>query len=77
MEMTSVTVGIASVIAIVVSIYSGVHIAIALGLISFVGVSILRNTDIAFSLLSLTSCSGRCAAAWGSRRWSPTRSSPR
>jgi tripartite ATP-independent transporter DctM subunit len=53
MEMTSVAVGIASVIAIVVSIYSGVHIAIALGLISFVGVSILRNPDIAFSLLSL------------------------
>ena len=53
MEMTSVTVGIASVVAIVIAIYSGVHIAIALGLISFVGVVILKNADISFSLLSL------------------------
>jgi len=53
MEMTSVTVGIASVVMIVIAIYSGVHIAIALGLISFVGVVILKNADISFSLLSL------------------------
>jgi C4-dicarboxylate transporter, DctM subunit len=53
MEMTSVTVGIASVIAIVIAIYSGVHIAIALGMISFVGVILLKNAEISFSLLSL------------------------
>jgi tripartite ATP-independent transporter DctM subunit len=53
MEMTSVTVGIASVVAIVIAIYSGVHIAIALGMISFVGVILLKNTEISFSLLSL------------------------
>jgi C4-dicarboxylate transporter DctM subunit len=53
MEMTSITVGIASVIAIVIAIYSGVHIAIALGLISFVGVVLLKDSEISFSLLSL------------------------
>lgn len=53
MEMSSVTVGIASVVAIVIAIYSGVHIAIALGMISFVGVVILKDADISFSLLSL------------------------
>ena len=53
MEMTSVTVGIASVVAIVIAIYSGVHIAIALGIISFVGVVILKDAEISFSLLSL------------------------
>jgi len=53
MEMTSVTVGIASVVAIVIAIYSGVHIAIALGMISFVGVVVLKGADISFSLLSL------------------------
>jgi len=53
MEMTSVTVGIASVVVIVIAIYSGVHIAIALGMISFVGVVILKDVEISFSLLSL------------------------
>ena len=53
MEMTSVTVGIASVVAIVIAIYSGVHIAIALGMISFVGVVILKGAGISFSLLAL------------------------
>ncbi len=53
MEMTSVTVGIASVIAIVIAIYSGVHIAIALGMISFIGVVLLKDAEISFSLLSL------------------------
>jgi C4-dicarboxylate transporter, DctM subunit len=53
MEITSITVGIASVIAIVIAIYAGVHIAIALGLISFVGVVLLKDSEISFSLLSL------------------------
>src|SRR3990167_4930243 len=54
MEMSSVTVGIASVVAIVVFIYMGVHIAVALGMISFVGVLFLKgNLDIALNLLGL------------------------
>jgi len=54
MDSLSVTVGIASVIAIVFFIYSGAHIAIALGIISFVGVYLLKgNVDVAFNLLSL------------------------
>jgi tripartite ATP-independent transporter DctM subunit len=54
MEATSVAVGIASVAAIVVCIYAGVHIAIALGLISFIGVLLLKgNLDVALNLLSL------------------------
>ncbi|OGA11251.1 MAG: C4-dicarboxylate ABC transporter permease [Betaproteobacteria bacterium RIFCSPHIGHO2_12_FULL_69_13] len=52
--MTSVVVGIASVAAIVVSIYAGVHIAVALGLISFIGVVLLKSDlDVAVNLLSL------------------------
>jgi tripartite ATP-independent transporter DctM subunit len=54
LEIGSVAVGIASVVAIVVSIYAGVHIAVALGLISFVGVVFLRgNLDVAVDLLAL------------------------
>ena len=54
MELSSVAVGIASVAAIVVSIYAGAHIAIALGLISFAGVVLLRgNTEVAVNLLAL------------------------
>jgi tripartite ATP-independent transporter DctM subunit len=54
MDLSSVAVGIASVVAIVVFIYAGAHIAIALGMISFVGVVVLRgNLDVALNLLSL------------------------
>ena len=54
MDFDSVHVGVASVIAIVVFIYAGVHIAVALGTISFVGVILLKgNPDLAFSLLGL------------------------
>ena len=54
MDFNSVTVGIGSVIAIVLFIYAGAHIAIALGLISFVGVLFLKgNVDVALNLLSL------------------------
>lgn len=52
--MTSVAVGIVSVAAIVVSIYAGAHIAVALGLISFLGVALLKgDAGIAVNLLSL------------------------
>ena len=54
MDFSSVAVGIASVAAIVVFIYGGVNIAVALGMISFVGVVLLKgNVDIAFNLLGL------------------------
>lgn len=54
MDFSSVTVGIASIVAIVVLIYAGTHIAVALGLISFAGVLFLKgNLDVALNLLSL------------------------
>lgn len=53
--MTGVEVGIASVVLIVVLIYAGLYITVALGLVSFVGVWILRgDIEIAMSLLSLS-----------------------
>lgn len=52
--MVGVEVGIASVLVILVLIYAGVHVAVALGLVSFVGVWIYRDSvDIAISLLTL------------------------
>jgi C4-dicarboxylate transporter, DctM subunit len=54
MEFSSVFVGLASLVAIVVLIYSGLHIAIALGVLSFLGVFMLKgNMDLALNLLSL------------------------
>ncbi|MBT5051352.1 MAG: TRAP transporter large permease [Rhodospirillaceae bacterium] len=53
--MTGVEVGIASVVVIVFLIYAGLYIPIALGLVSFVGVWIMRDDiDIAVNLLSLS-----------------------
>jgi tripartite ATP-independent transporter DctM subunit len=52
--LSSVAVGLLSVAAIVIAIYAGTHIAIALGLISFAGVLLLRgDLDVALNLLSL------------------------
>jgi tripartite ATP-independent transporter DctM subunit len=54
LEVSSFAVGIFSVAAIVLAIYAGAHIAIALGLISFVGVVLLRGElQVAVDLLSL------------------------
>jgi len=52
--MTGIEVGIASVLLIVALIYTGLYITVALGLVSFIGVWIIRG-DIEFpiSLLSL------------------------
>ena len=51
--MIGVEVGIASVLVILVLIYGGVHVAVSLGLVSFVGVWIYKgNVDIAISLLT-------------------------
>ena len=54
MEISNVYVGLASLVSIVVLIYSGLHIAIALGIVSFAGVFILKgNVDVALNLMSL------------------------
>ncbi|MEO8281536.1 MAG: TRAP transporter large permease subunit, partial [Ideonella sp.] len=54
MDFNSVTVGLASLAAIVVLIYAGAHIAVALGMVSFVGVLMLKgNLDLALNLLGL------------------------
>ncbi len=51
--MAGVEVGIASVLVILVLIYTGIHVAVALGLVSFVGVWIYRDSiDVAISLLT-------------------------
>ena len=51
--MVGVEVGIVSVFLILVLIYTGVHVAVALGLVSFVGVWVYRDSiDIAVSLLA-------------------------
>ena len=51
--MAGVEVGIASVITILVLIYAGIHVAVALGLVSFIGVWIYRGSiDVAISLLA-------------------------
>ena len=51
--MIGVEVGIASVLLILVLIYTGIHVAVALGLVSFVGVWIYRgNIDVAINLLT-------------------------
>ncbi len=48
-----VEVGIASVVAILVLIYAGIHVAVALGLVSFIGVWIYRGSiDVAINLLA-------------------------
>lgn len=52
--MVGVEIGIASVVFIVFLIYAGVHVAVALGLVSFIGVWIYRDSfDIAMNLLAL------------------------
>ncbi len=51
--MIGVEVGIASVIIILILIYAGIHVAVVLGLVSFIGVWIYRGSfDVAVSLLA-------------------------
>ena len=53
--MAGIEVGIASVVLIVLLIYAGLYITVALGLVSFLGVWFLRdNFDVAINLLSLS-----------------------
>lgn len=52
--MTPFEIGIASVVCIVVMIYAGLYIPVALGLVSFLGVWIIRDDiDIAINMLAL------------------------
>jgi len=52
--MTGIEVGIASIIIIVVLIYAGLYVPVALGLVSFLGVWVLReDIQMPISLLSL------------------------
>ena len=52
--MTEIQIGLLSVVMILVLIYSGLYIPVALGLVSFVGVWMLRgDIDVPISLLSL------------------------
>lgn len=52
--MVGVEIGIASLVLIIVLIYAGVHVAVTLGLVSFIGVWIYRDSfDIAVNLLAL------------------------
>lgn len=53
--MVGVEVGIASVVVILILIYAGIHVAVALGLVSFIGVWVYRGSfDVAVSLLSVS-----------------------
>ena len=52
--MTGIEISIASVFLIVILIYSGLYITVALGLVSFIGVWIMRgNIEMPISLLSI------------------------
>ncbi|MEO1313088.1 MAG: TRAP transporter large permease [Pseudomonadota bacterium] len=52
--MTPLDIGLVSIIAIIVLIYLGVYIPIALGLVSFVAIWVMReNMDLSFALLKI------------------------
>ena len=52
--MTPVDIGLISIVAIIVLIYLGVYIPIALGLVSFAAIWIMRdNVDLSFALLKI------------------------
>lgn len=52
--MTPVEIGLISIIAIIVLIYMGVYIPIALGVVSFLAIFIIRdNVDLSFALLKI------------------------
>ena len=52
--MSGLEIALASILAMVVLIASGLHVAIALILISFIGVGLIRNFDIAANLMVLS-----------------------
>ena len=59
--MTGVEVGLLSVVAILVLIYAGLYVPIALGLVSFIAVWILRNsTEAPIYLLTLAASNRDC-----------------
>lgn len=52
--MTPVEIGLISIVAIVLLIYVGVYIAVALGMVSFIAIWLLRdNVDLAFALTKI------------------------
>ncbi|MEL6205047.1 MAG: TRAP transporter large permease subunit [Pseudomonadota bacterium] len=52
--MTPIEIGLLSIVAIIVMIYLGVYIPIALGLVSFVAIWLMReNVDLSFALLKI------------------------
>ena len=52
--MSSVDIGLVSIIGVLVLVYIGVHIGVALSLLSFIGVSLIReDMTIAGKLLAL------------------------
>jgi tripartite ATP-independent transporter DctM subunit len=64
--MMGVEAGIISILAIIALIYLGVHVPIALGVVSFVGVWVLRdNFDVATRLLSLAAKESITAYVFG------------
>lgn len=53
--MDNITIGLLSVFAILILIYAGMHIGVALTLLSFVGVWLIRDLDVASQLIALAS----------------------
>ena len=68
--MSGFAVGLLSVALILVLIYGGLYIPVALGLVSFLGVWIIRgNVDVPISLLALAAAdSVSHAHDWSGRR---------
>ena len=61
--MIGVEVGILSVFIILILIYCGVHVSVSLGLVSFIGVWVYRDSvDIAISLLVVAAAIATLAA---------------
>ena len=52
--MTPIEIGLISIAAIVLLIWSGVYIAVALGMVSFLAIWLMRdNIDLAFALTKI------------------------
>jgi C4-dicarboxylate transporter DctM subunit len=51
--MSGIEIALASILAMLVLIYAGMHVAVALALISFVSIGMLRDFTIAGNMLSL------------------------
>lgn len=56
--MTGAEIGILSIVLIIVLIYSGLYVAVALGVVSFIGVWLERGFDTAINLLGFSAMEG-------------------